>query len=152
MDKWARTTWNRDDQYVFPPLARELTKLVAAGGKVGLGSHGEVQGLGTHWELWMVGSGGMANYEVLRVGTQTSADAIGLGKDIGSLEVGKFTDLQVLDANPLTDIKNTNTIKYVMKNGRLYEGATLNEIWPRTKPLPRQWWSLLEPTTTPGKP
>jgi len=33
----------------------------------------------------------------------------------------------------------------VMKNGRLYEGETLNEVWPRKKPLPRMWWWDQEP-------
>ena len=37
-------------------------------------------------------------------------------------------------------IKNTNTIRYVMKNGRLYEGATLTEVWPRQKPIAKLWW------------
>ena len=39
----------------------------------------------------------------------------------------------MLDKNPLDDIRNTNTIRYVMKNGRLYEGNTLDEIWPRQR-------------------
>jgi hypothetical protein len=59
----------------------------------------------------------------------------------------KLADLIVLDANPLEDIHNTNTIRYVMKNGRLYEGATLNEVWPRQRALPTMWWWGQEPTT-----
>jgi len=57
-----------------------------------------------------------------------------------SIEVGKLADLQVLDRNPLDDILNTLTIRYVMKNGRLYEGDTLKEIWPRVRDAPGLWW------------
>jgi hypothetical protein len=53
--------------------------------------------------------------------------------------------LIVLDANPLEDIHNTNTVRYVMKNGRLYEGETLNEVWPRQRVLPRMWWWGTDP-------
>jgi hypothetical protein len=56
----------------------------------------------------------------------------------------------VLDANPLDDIKNTNTIRYVMKNGRVYEGNTLNEIWPRQRALPKQWWMTHDAITAAG--
>ena len=108
--------------------------------RVGMGSHGQLQGLGAQWEIWNLASGGMPNYDVLRVATIFGAEAIGHEKDIGTLEAGKLADLQVLDKNPLEDIKNTNTIRYVMKNGRLYEGATLTEVWPRQKPIARLWW------------
>ncbi|MEX2273841.1 MAG: amidohydrolase family protein, partial [Vicinamibacterales bacterium] len=107
LDKWKSTSWNRPDQYVFPLHAKQLTKWVEGGGKIGLGSHGEVQGLGTHWELWMMASGGMKPHAALKAATIDSADAIGFAKDLGSLEVGKLADLIVLDANPLEDIKNT---------------------------------------------
>lgn len=55
-------------------------------------------------------------------------------------EVGKKADLQVLERDPLSDIRNTTSIRRVMKNGRLYEAATLTEIWPRQTPLARLWW------------
>ena len=140
LDSWKQLQFYRDDQYIFKGHAEQLAKMVNNGGRVGLGSHGELQGLGVHWELWMMASGGMKNHDALRAATFFGADAIGLAKDVGTLEVGKMADLQVLDKNPLEDIKNTNTIRYVMKNGRVYEGNTLNEIWPRQRPMPKQWW------------
>lgn len=145
LDSWRNTDWHREDQYVFPLHARQLTKWVAGGGKVGLGSHGEVQGIGVHWELWMMASGGMAPHAALRAATIDSAASIGFAKDLGSLEVGKLADLLVLDANPLDDIRNTARIAQVMKNGRLYDAATLDETYPRQKPLGPQWWWKLEP-------
>jgi Tol biopolymer transport system component len=151
MDKWKNTDWNRDDQYVFPLHARQLAKWVAGGGKVGLGSHGEVQGIGAQWELWMMASGGMKPHAALKAATIDSADAIGFAKDLGSLEVGKLADLIVLDANPLDDLKNTAKIAEVMKNGRLYDAATLNETYPRQKALDPQWWWKLEPPAGPAR-
>jgi Tol biopolymer transport system component len=145
LDAWKTTPFFRDDQYIYKDHAAQLTKMVAAGGRVGLGSHGELQGLGVHWELWMMASGGMKTHDALRAATYFGADAIGLSKDLGTLEVGKLADLQVLDRNPLEDIRNTNSIRYVMKNGRLYDGNTLDEVWPRVRPLPTQWWWREDP-------
>jgi len=128
--------WFRDDEHVFPRLAGFVKDLVAAGGRAGVGSHGQLQGLGYHWELWSVASGGLSNHDALRVATIFGAEAIGFGQDLGSLEVGKLADIVVLDGNPLTDIKNTNTVRYIVKNGRLYDGNTLAELWPRQRQLP----------------
>ncbi len=135
-----RRPWFRENQYVFARIAEGAKKIVEAGGRVGLGGHGQLDGLGDHWELWAMAAGGMKPHDVLRVGTIFGAQAIGFGQDLGSIEPGKLADLVVLDANPLEDIHNTNTVRYVMKNGRLYDGDTLDEVYPRARPLARQWW------------
>jgi len=143
-----RRPWFRENQYVFPRIAGAANAILKAGGHIGLGGHGQMDGLGDHWELWAMAAGGMTPHDVLRVATIHGANAIGMEQDLGSLEPGKLADLIVLDANPLEDIHNTNTVRYVMKNGRLYEGETLNEIWPRQRTLPKMWWWGTEPAKT----
>ena len=135
-----RPIWVRSDEQVFPRLAAQDAKIIRAGGKVCIGSHGQFQGLGYHWEMWSLAAGGMGNMEVLKSATIHGAEAMGLTQDLGSLEVGKLADLVVLNKNPLDDIHNTNTIRYVMKDGELFEGDTLNQIWPVEKKLAPLWW------------
>jgi len=141
-----RTFWGREDEYEFPKHAAQMAKLVRAGGLVGVGSHGQLQGLGYHWEMWMLASGGMTPMEVLRCATVNGSKIVGRPEDIGSLEPGKLADLVILDKNPLDDIHNTNSIHWVMKNGTLYEGDTLNQLWPEEKKLEALWfWDFDKP-------
>lgn len=116
-------------------LTRNAARVVVQGGRIAMGSHGDVPGLGVHYELWLYALGGMPNYDILRSATLVGATAIGHANDFGSLEPGKHADLQVLDKNPLDDIQNTTSIRYVMKNGRLYTADDLTEIWPNCRPL-----------------
>ena len=135
-----RRVWARKDEFVFPLAAESAARIQRAGGLVGVGGHGQLQGLGYHWEMWAFAMGGMTPKEVLKAATIDGAKIIGFDQDLGSIEVGKLADLVVLDRNPLQDIRNTNTVRYVMKNGELFEGETMNQIWPVQKTLPKFWW------------
>ena len=132
--------WFMDEEYAFPLHAAFAKQVVEAGGRIGIGSHGQLQGLGYQWEMWMMASGGMSNHDVLRTATILGAEGIGMGADLGSIEGGKMADLVVLDKNPLDDIKNTNSIRFVMKNGRMYDGNTLDEVYPNKKALQHFVW------------
>ena len=137
-----RPGWWHDSQYAHSQVAAQAKKIMDAGGRVGVGSHGQLQGLGYHWEMWNIASGGATPMQVLRAATIHGADALGHAKDVGSIEVGKLADLLVLDANPLENLRNTNTVRFVMKNGRLYDANTLGEVWPRQRSMAKQWWML----------
>ncbi|GAB3540275.1 amidohydrolase family protein [Pontibacter brevis] len=119
----------------------EACKVLTDNGvKVNLGAHGQLQGLGAHWELWMLQQGGMTNHEALRAATLNGAEYIGMSKEIGSLEAGKLADLIVLDANPLENIQNSEHVKYTMVNGRLYDAATMAETGNYDKKPGKFWW------------
>jgi len=120
--------------------SQSCKKLTDAGVKVNLGAHGQLQGLGVHWELWMLAQGGMTNMQALRAGTLNGANYLGMDDQLGSLEVGKLADLIVLDKNPLENIQNSNSLIYTMLNGRLYESETMNEIGNYNKPRGKFFW------------
>lgn len=124
----------------YMAVSRACKVLTDNGVKVNLGAHGQLQGLGAHWELWMLQQGGMTNLEALRAATLNGAEYLGMSKDIGSLEAGKLADLIVLDKNPLENIQNTEHVKYTMINGRLYNAATMAEIGNYDQKPGKFWW------------
>ena len=129
-----------DEEWNVIPVAEEATKLSRAGVGVQIGAHGQREGLGAHWEIWTLVLGGMSPHEALRCATLGGARHLGYDREIGSLEPGKLADLVVLDRDPLADIRNTESLRWVMANGRLYDAPTMHELAPRARPRGSFWW------------
>jgi imidazolonepropionase-like amidohydrolase len=123
-------------------VSQDCKKLADAGVKVNLGAHGQLQGLGAHWELWMLAQGGMSNHDALKSATINGAACLGMEDQIGSLKVGKLADLIVLEKNPLENIQNSNSVVYTMVNGRLYDSKTMNEIGNYNKARTKFYWEM----------
>ncbi|WP_129775559.1 amidohydrolase family protein [Peristeroidobacter soli] len=141
LDVKTRTQkWTRHQDQTYSTFAADALAIQRAGGLVGMGSHGEMQGIGYHWELEAYASGGATTHEVLRAATIGSSEVIGRATEIGSIEASKFADLLILDRDPLADITNTSSLSLVMKNGRIYDASTLDEVWPREKKLETLWF------------
>jgi Tol biopolymer transport system component/imidazolonepropionase-like amidohydrolase len=121
-----------EEEFYHFELAKAAKRIVDAGGKVQLGAHGQLQGLGAHWELWMLQQGGLTPLQALSAATIWGAQYLGLDSQIGSIETGKLADLVVLDANPLDSIRNSEKISMVMKGGVLFN-ENLDEVWPRER-------------------
>jgi len=126
-------------------------KFAAVGVVVATGEHGENKGAGTHWSIWSMAAQ-VPNEMALEIGTVNGAKYMGL-TDLGAIAPGMMADIIILDRNPLEDIRNTWAIDRVVKNGRIYKGDTLAEVWPRQTPAPDFWWAHEEqPVYRPGLP
>ena len=87
-------------------------------------------------------------HDILRAATILGAEAVGLGSQVGSIEEGKFADIVIMNSNPMDDLRNTVDIEYVMKDGRLYDGMTLDEVYPEPRSLERRRPSETDPSAT----
>lgn len=143
--KMRGRTWVAPMDRSVASFAADAIRIRRAGGLIGIGSHAVIQGLGYHYEMRAYAEGGATPHEVLRAATLDSAEVIGRKGQIGSLEPGKYADILILSANPLERIENAAAIDRVMKNGRIYDAATLAEEWPRKRPLPAPWFAGAAP-------
>ncbi len=109
-------------------IARICKQQVDNGGTVQIGGHGQLVGICSQWEMWMMVQGGMSPLEALRSGTLHGARYLGMDAQLGTIEPGKLADIIVIEKDPLADIRNTQTVKYTMVNGRLLDANTLDEI------------------------
>jgi hypothetical protein len=112
---------------------REMTaKLWRARVNIGTGTDIWQIPTGVHMELEQMVAAGLTPSQAIQAGTANAARILGAERDLGSIEVGKWADLILLDADPLSDIRNTRKIWHVVHNGQLVDRpAILKTIRPR---------------------
>jgi imidazolonepropionase-like amidohydrolase len=135
-----RRTMVPDDELNHLNIARIAANLRKAGVLVNTGAHGQREGLGLHWEIWMLNQGGLTPHEALRCATANGAKTLGMDRDIGTLEPGKLADVIVIEGNPLQDIRQSEKVTWTMVNGRLYDAATMTETGARERKRSKYWW------------
>jgi imidazolonepropionase-like amidohydrolase/Tol biopolymer transport system component len=112
--------WAHDGDWNHQQAARDAAQMQEKGLLVTLGAHGQLQGLGVHWELWALGGpGAMSPMNALKAGTIDGARYLGMDSTLGSVTAGKLADLVVLDADPREDLQNTTRIHMVIHNGTI---------------------------------
>ena len=116
-----------EEDFNILKIAKTATELQRVGVPVNIGAHGQREGLGSHWEMWLAAKGGMTSLEAIRVATLNGAKYLGMDKDVGSLEVGKLADLIIIDADIVADVYQSDRITHVMQNGRVFDVASMNE-------------------------
>lgn len=129
-----------DWDYYHIEVAKAAKRLRDAGVKIQVGGHGQMQGLAPHWEIWMLEQGGFSPFEALRAATIDGADYIGMGKQLGSIEVGKRADIVVLNGNPLESLRASADTALVMVNGRLFDTDSMAEVGGLEAPAPVFHW------------
>jgi imidazolonepropionase-like amidohydrolase len=95
-----------------------FARAVEAGVKIAMGTDCPVSPHGTNLrELELMMEGGMSAGEALYAATQSAADCMGLGEDLGSLDPGKYADLVVVEGDPLDFATLRDRIEQVWKAG-----------------------------------
>jgi imidazolonepropionase-like amidohydrolase len=115
------------------PLELENARLLHEGGvtllaATDVGVPLQVPGISLHRQLLRLTEAGLTPLEALRTATLNPARVLGLADSLGTIEAGKLADLVLLDANPLADIRNTEKIRAVIADGRLYRRADLDRL------------------------
>jgi Tol biopolymer transport system component/imidazolonepropionase-like amidohydrolase len=114
-------------QRLVTPQERTVYQVVRGGGRVTAGTDAPINpyGLSLLMELENYASGGLTPVEVLRTATMASAEAMGVGADLGSIEPGKLADLTFIDGDPLQNIKDLRRVQRVIKDGNVYDVSSL---------------------------
>jgi len=128
LDGKERTKWANDARL----WRKAVSTLSRAGVNIGTGTDIWQIPTGVHMELEQLVAAGLTPAQAIQAGTGNAAQILGAEKNLGTIEVGKWADLILLDANPLSDIRNTRRIWQVVHNGLLVDRpAILKSIKPR---------------------
>jgi hypothetical protein len=107
-----------------PVSYENLMILESAGARIVAGTDagniGTLHGPALHHEMELMANAGLRPMEIIVATTKNAAAVMGREAEVGTLQKGKFADLVILEADPLTDIKNTRKIFKVMKNGEFF--------------------------------
>ena len=117
-------------------LLNDAGVLLLAGTDVGIPTL--VPGISLHEELVLLVEAGLTPLQALRAATLNAARVLGLADTLGTIESGKLADLVLLEANPLADISNTQRIRAVVADGRLYRRADLDRLLVEVEALNQQ--------------
>jgi len=138
--RYRRPNFFWPDDHYAAQMAKALKKLYDRGVLLQMGAHGQMMGLGAHWEMELFTHGGFTPYEAIEIATINGFKHQGLDHELGTIEVGKLADLVILTKNPLENIRHTRAIEYVMKNGVIYSGQDAARIYPQPSPAKRPYF------------
>ncbi|NQZ21784.1 MAG: amidohydrolase family protein [Colwellia sp.] len=88
-----------------------------------------IPGFRVHEELSELVKADFSTLEAIKAATIIPARFLKLAQEYGSVTVGKFADLLLLDKNPLDNINNTRSINTIFYNGRIIEKAAINQLF-----------------------
>jgi imidazolonepropionase-like amidohydrolase len=92
---------------------------------IAVGSDGGPGGVGLHLEMEFLQEAGLTPSQVIVAATHGGARALGISNEVGTVELGNRADLVVLNANPLSDVRNARKIAWVIKGGTLFDPREL---------------------------
>ena len=102
-------------------ISQTVRRAIAKGVKVGMGTDAAVYPHGRNpEEFHMLVDLGMKPIEALRAGTSLDAELLGLAAKLGTLESGKLADIVVIPGDPTENIRQTEKVVFVMKEGVIY--------------------------------
>lgn len=138
--RYRRPNFYWPDDHYAKQMDQALIKLYDRGVKLHMGAHGQMMGLGAHWEMELFTHGGFSNYDAIEIATINGFKHHGLDHKLGSIEPGKLADMVIMTKNPLDNIRNTRSIEYVIKNGIVYSGDDAGQEFPEKEQVRRLYF------------